>query len=634
MNFFKKIKIFLFAIVPILVGIFFAYFVFENFTYRKIQNSRIELNANTNSIANNLDNQKEEKPKYFYFNKNEDQKLKISAESYIVGDLNTGEVILSQNTEKRLPIASITKLMTALVADEIKKEEEFAKVSSRALSTYGTNGNLRLNEKVKTSDLLYPLLIQSSNDSAEVIAEHFNRDNFLSKMNRQAEILKMVNTYFEDPSGLSYNNQSTTEDLFKLTGYLYKNKQNILDISKTRTKTIKNHNWFSTNQFLHKKEYIGGKSGFTNPAKETVISVFNLPLGREGVRPIGIVLLRSNDRARDVENILRYLNKNVYYGGTQDAYADWTKEKLNIPSIKDPDYVTFSFLGDIMLDRGVRSSVNKNFSGDYSKLFEKMEILQKSDIVFANLEGPASDKGKDLKNLYSFRMNPDAIPALKGANFSILSLANNHAGDWGREALADTMERLTENEILYTGAGFSSNIENPTIIEKYDMKIGFLAFSDVGPNSLIPKQDQVGILLVNNPRFEEIIKNAKAKVDYLVVSVHWGDEYKTINNKRQETIAKKIVDAGAKLVIGHHPHVIQNTEIYKDSLIVYSLGNFIFDQKFSTETMQGMLLQLKLWRNGNIDYKKNTVKLNPLFQPDKIIEGKEEKLDLIKKSPN
>jgi poly-gamma-glutamate synthesis protein (capsule biosynthesis protein) len=607
------------------------YLIYENFVYQKIDNNIINLNQ---EISANTLNTEEEKPKYFYFDKNTNAELKVSSEAYIVGDLNTGEIILSKNPENKLPIASISKLMTALVADEVAQTNEIATIASSALKTYGTNGNLRLNEKIKTKDLLYPLLMQSSNDSAEALAIHFERNNFISKMNRQAEILKMVNTNFEDPSGLSYNNQSTPADLFKLTGYLYKNKKNILDISRQRSFAIKNHNWFSTNQFLYKQEYVGGKSGFTNPAKQTVISVFDLPLGKEGTRPIGIVLLRSNDRARDVNNILKYLDKNVYYGGEKDAYADWIKEKLNIPSIKDPDYVTFSFLGDIMLDRGVRSSVNKNFNGDYSKLFENMEVLQKSDIVFGNLEGPASDKGKDLKNLYSFRMNPDAIPALKGANFSIFSLANNHAGDWGREALADTMERLTENEILYTGAGLSSNIENPTIIEKYDMKIGFLAFSDVGPNSLIPKVDQVGILLVNNPRFEEIIRNAKKQVDYLIVSVHWGDEYKTVNNKRQETVAKRIVDAGAKLVIGHHPHVIQNTEIYKDSLIVYSLGNFIFDQKFSENTMQGMLLDLKLWRDGSIDYKKNTVKLNKLFQPDKIIPGKEEKIDLTKKVAN
>jgi poly-gamma-glutamate synthesis protein (capsule biosynthesis protein) len=622
-----KIKFLLFAVFPIVGGIFFASYLFENFPNQKIPNNIIALNESLEaSPLTSAEEVKTEKQTYFYVNKDLDQKINLSSKSYIVGDLNTGEIILSKNAETRLPIASVSKLMTALVADELTKEGDVAKVSSKALSTYGQNGNLSKGEQVKAKDLIYPLLLQSSNDSAEVLAEFWGRESFIKKMNQQAEILKMINTSYEDPSGLSVNNQSTVSDLFKLTGYLNQNKKNILNITKQRSYATKRHNWFSTNQFLHKPEYLGGKSGYTNPAKETVISVFDLPLGKETTRPIGIVLLGSNDRVKDVNTILRYLNNNVYYGGEKDATADWIKEKLNVPSIRDPDFITFSFLGDIMLDRGVRSSVNKNFNGDYSSLFEKMTVLKKSDIVFANLEGPASDQGKDLRNLYSFRMDPSTIPALKGAGFNILSVANNHAGDWGREAFIDTLNRLDENEIRYTGGGVKKDAESPTIIEKYGMKIGFLGFSDVGPQSLVAKEDTIGILLANNPRYEEIIRNAKSQVDYLVVSIHWGDEYKTTNNKRQETLAKKAVDAGAKLVIGHHPHVTQNTEVYKDSLIVYSLGNFIFDQKFSVATMQGMLLELKLWRDGSIYYKKNTVKLNKVFQPDQIIQGKEEKL--------
>lgn len=623
----SKIKFILFAVFPIVGGIFFASYLFQNFPHQKISNNVIALNEHLEASPLTA-NEEENKQTYFYVNKDLEKKLNISSESYIVGDLNTGEVILSKNAETRLPIASVSKLMTALVADELLKTDDVAKVSSKALSTYGQNGNLRVGEQIKTKDLIYPLLLQSSNDSAEVLAEFWGRESFMKKMNQQAEILKMVNTSYEDPSGLSINNQSTASDLFKLTGYINQNKKNLLDITTQKSYSTTKHHWFSTNQFLHKPEYLGGKSGYTNPAKQTVVSVFNLPLGKDTTRPVGIVLLRSNDRVKDVNSILKYLNNNVYYGGAKDATADWIKEKLNIPSIKEPDYISFSFLGDIMLDRGVRSSVNKNFNGDYSDLFSKMEVLKKSDVVFANLEGPASDQGRDLQNLYSFRMDPDTIPALKGAGMSIVSVANNHAGDWGREAFIDTLNRLEENEILYTGGGISKDVESPTIIEKYGMKIGFLGFSDVGPQNLSAKEDTVGILLANNPRYEEIIKNAKSQVDYLVVSIHWGDEYKTTNNARQETLAKKAVDAGAKLVIGHHPHVIQNTEVYKDSLIVYSLGNFIFDQKFSTATMQGMLLELRLWRDGSVDYKKNTVKLNKVFQPDQIIQGKEEKLKI------
>ncbi|MEK7588417.1 MAG: CapA family protein [Patescibacteria group bacterium] len=632
----EKIKLGFFTLLAIGTGIFFASMIFTGATYVKINEKNIENMALVNDAVTPGIN----KPTYFYFVKEENLKPKISAESYIVGDLNTGEVILAKNAEKKYPIASVSKLMTALVANELttNTDEQIAKVSKKALATYGENGNFRVGEKVKVPDLIYPLLLESSNDAAEIIAEHFGRDTFMSKMNLQAEKLKMSSTSYSDPSGLSEKNQSTVSDLFKLTGYLKQQRENILKITTNRSYTNKKHTWFSTNQFLRESGYIGGKSGFTDPAKQTVISTFSLPLGKEGTRPVGIVLLRSSDRQKDVINILKYLKKNVYYGGASDASADWIKERLDLPDLREPDYVTLAFGGDIMLDRGVRNSVNKNFDGDYSALFEKLEILKKSDIVFANLEGTASNRGSDGGSVYSFRMDPSVVPALKGGGIDIVSMANNHVGDWGRTAYTDTLARLKENEILYTGGGTLSEAENPTIIEKYGMKIGYLGFSDVGPNWMKVTEENSGLLLASNPRFSEIVANASKQVDYLVVSFHFGDEYKTTHNKRQEYLAHKAVDAGAKIVIGHHPHVIQDTEVYKNSFIAYSLGNFIFDQKFSTNTMQGMLLELKLHRDGSMTTKKNIVKLNKVFQPDKIIPGKEEKIKFqipkIETSPN
>src|SRR3989344_4223785 len=286
-------------------------------------------------------------------------------------------------------------------------------------------------------------------------------------------------------------------------------------------------------------------------------------------------------------------------------------------------------MGDIMLDRGVQSSVVKNFGNDYSALFEKIpaKLLKNSDIAFANIEGTASDQGTDRKNLYSFHMDLSVVPALAGAGFDILSLANNHVGDWGQSAYIDTISRLKENEILYTGGGISeTEAEMPIIIEKHGMKIGFLGFSDVGPNWMEAGPEKAGLLLASDPRLEEIISNATKQVDFLIVSFHWGEEYKPLHNFHQEDLAHRAVDNGAKLVIGHHPHVAQDTEVYKESFIAYSLGNFIFDQSWSKPTMQGLLLQVKLWKDGSMDVKKNTTYLNSVFQLDRITEGKEEKI--------
>jgi len=627
----KKIKFLIWMLCPIILGIYSASFLItasKNINYQLVIRGEGNEAAAVQSVeASSVNLQPKEKPKYFYLNKDLSGEPKVSAQAYLVGDLNTGEVILSKNQEKKFPIASISKLMTALVAKEIMTPDETAEVTKTALATKGTNGELRLGRQMKITDLLYPLLLESSNDAAEVLALHFGRDSFIEKMNQEAARLKMSVTSYSDPSGLSIKNQSTVSDIFKLVGYLMQKQPDIIKITKERSISVKKQSWSNISQFLGKDGYLGGKSGYTDPAKQTVVSIFNLPLGETGFRPIAIALLQSSGRYKDVDTILKYLKKYIYYGGLADANTNWVEEKVGLPDIKDPNFVTLAFGGDIMLDRGVRLSVIKNFNNDYSALFEKMDVLKKSDIVFANLEGTASDQGTDLHNLYSFRMDEAVVPALRGAGFSILSVANNHIGDWGRIAYLDTLSRMKENEILYTGGGNDkTEAETPAIIEKYGMKIGFLGFSDKGPDFMAAGTDKAGILLTSDPDFDKIIKNAAKQVDYLVVSFHFGEEYEAKHNARQEFLAHKAVDDGAKIVIGSHPHVVEDTEVYKNSYIAYSLGNFIFDQAFSQPTMQGMLLNIKLNRDGTMTARKDTVKLNTAFQPDQIIKGKEEKV--------
>lgn len=618
-----NLKRIIWAIISIGVGILSAFAITQTAGYYKVP---AELQT-PETVETAVQAPEQKGPEYFYFIKDLNVKPKVSAEAYLVGDLDTGEVILQKNQGQKFPIASVSKLMTALVANELHGEDDIAPVSKKALATYGENGGFHIGEKIKTGELVYPLLLESSNDAAEIIAEYFGRDTFLKKMNQEAQKLELNSTFFDDPSGLSEKNQSTVSDLFKLSGYLKQKRPNIFEITTKRSYVNKKHSWFSNNQFLREEGYLGGKSGYTDPAKQTVVSLFSVPLSESGSRNVAITLLRTPDRYKDVQNLLKYLKKNVYYGGEADAEMAWVKEKEGIPEIKDPDFLTLLFGGDIMLDRGVKNSVMKNFGGDYSSLFDNLEILKKADVAFANLEGPASDQGKDNKNLYSFRMDPSVIPALKGAGISMLSVANNHVGDWGRGAYADTLARLKENEILYAGGGLnSSEAEQPVIVEKYGIKIGYLGFSDKGPAWMKATQNEAGVLLASDPRFDEIIQNASKQVDFLVVSFHFGEEYETKHNERQEYLAHKAIDDGAKIIIGSHPHVIQDTEVYKNGFIAYSLGNFIFDQKFSENTMQGMLLEIKMWRDGSLTIYKNIVKLNKVFQPEKVIKAKEEKI--------
>jgi len=277
------------------------------------------------------------------------------------------------------------------------------------------------------------------------------------------------------------------------------------------------------------------------------------------------------------------------------------------------------FVGDMMLDRSVKKSVQNNFAGDYNKLFANVGELKNADILFGNLEGPISDVGNNVGSKYSFRMDTAVLPALINAGFDVLSFANNHVGDWNITAFKDTLKRLSGSSISTTGAGLNkTQAQTPVIIEKNGIKFGFLGFSDVGPQWMMAKESSAGILLANDPRFSEIISNAKKQVDVLIVSFHWGEEYKKIHNSRQEKLAYKAIDNGADMIIGHHPHVSQDIKTYKGKTIVYSLGNFIFDQYFSEETMHGMLFEATFEGSTLKNTHIRTIALNKSYQPEKI----------------
>jgi poly-gamma-glutamate synthesis protein (capsule biosynthesis protein) len=289
--------------------------------------------------------------------------------------------------------------------------------------------------------------------------------------------------------------------------------------------------------------------------------------------------------------------------------------------------VRMIFVGDIMFDRGVESSVNKNYGGDFSKLFEKTPFIADADIAFANLEGPVTDQGNNVGSKYSFQMNPVVLPVLKNLGFDMVSFANNHVGDWNVAGFTDTLKRLNENNIMFAGAGNNkSEAQAVKIIEMHGMKIGFLAFSDVGPNWIAATDEtpglpaQAGILLASDQNRSQIIRDAKSQVDFLVVSYHWGDEYKPFNT-RQKTLAESSIDAGADLIIGHHPHVIQDYAEYKNKLIFYSLGNFMFDQSFSPETMRGLIADITINPDGT--YNNVNLQVSEQDKTHKIVEIRE-----------
>lgn len=281
-----------------------------------------------------------------------------------------------------------------------------------------------------------------------------------------------------------------------------------------------------------------------------------------------------------------YLNTRLRTDETGQSAA--AIQAVSLPTVTPPKPVTLGFVGDIMLDRTVRSIVEKKFSGDYSRLFAKASFLKEPDIMFANLEGPISDKGRNLGSTYSFRMDPKALVAIKESGIDVVSFTNNHVGDYGTAAFTDSITRLRDANIAVCGAGMNkAEAMTPAVIEQNGLRVGFLCFSDVGPNALAATEDTPGILIASDPDFENVIRTAASEVNALVVSFHWGEEYEPLHNDRQEQLAQAAIESGASFVVGHHPHVAEDISEYSGAPIVYSLGNFIFDQYFSKETMEG-----------------------------------------------
>lgn len=262
--------------------------------------------------------------------------------------------------------------------------------------------------------------------------------------------------------------------------------------------------------------------------------------------------------------------------------------------LKVVEPITLLFAGDVMMDRGVRRSIEKNFAHDYGALFKNTEYVRDTDIAFLNLEGPVATGGKRVGSIYTFRMEPESLIAMKEAGFDMVSFANNHVGDYAQAAFDETMRLLEQYGMQYTGAGRNyTDATAPRIVDVRGMKIGFLSTTDVGPNWMKATTTRPGILLASDPNLSNIISEAKNAVDILVVSFHFGEEYSPVST-RQKTLAHNAIDSGADIIVGHHAHVMQATETYNGKLIFYGLGNYIFDQYFSPHTMRGMMAKVTI----------------------------------------
>jgi len=234
----------------------------------------------------------------------------ITAESYLAVNLSDNSVVFKKNIDQLYPIASITKLMTAVIAFENIDINQTITLTEKMLEPLGYSPSLFLGLDVSAKNLLRASLIQSTNDAAESLTYFLEKGKFLALMNQKAKKLNMVNTFFYDSHGLNPSNRSTAPDIAKLLTYIYENHPEILNISKDDNFWLSNQagrllKFKNVNNFYQIPEFIGGKTGYLPEAKQTLASLFNL-----NEDPIAIILLYSKNRQTDILKILNWFENN------------------------------------------------------------------------------------------------------------------------------------------------------------------------------------------------------------------------------------------------------------------------------------------------------------------------------------
>jgi len=263
-------------------------------------------------------------------------------------------------------------------------------------------------------------------------------------------------------------------------------------------------------------------------------------------------------------------------------------------------------VGDVMLGRRVGRALAAE--GNFAAALEPTRRrLAASDITAGNLESTLSTAGAPRQGGNSFAADPRVLAGLRRAGFDVLSLANNHTGDFGLRALIDTVDRVAAARIAPVGAGRNLNrARQPAVVERNGIKFGFLAFNAIGETPAAGRDSPGAVRIRMPPRtgplnetdlraMQAAVRRLNAKADVVVVLPHWGDQYTNRPVPEQPRVARALIDAGADLIVGGHPHWVQGIELYRDRLIAHSLGNYVFDMDFSRPTREGVILELTFW---------------------------------------
>lgn len=302
---------------------------------------------------------------------------------------------------------------------------------------------------------------------------------------------------------------------------------------------------------------------------------------------------------------------------------------VSVPAAASQNDVTIVIVGDVMLDRrpgeGIASRIDPLFP-----FRGTAHILQAADLAIGNLEVVIADSGVAVPKAYNFRAPPRTLEVLKSAGIDAVSVANNHSGDYGTAAFAEMLHHLTAADIGYAGGGMNlSEARRSWTREVRGTRIALLAYNEVELRSYEATEDRPGLAWLVDERVRQDIAAAKRSADFVIVYPHWGLEYRFLPTERQRQAGRMMIDAGADIVVGAHPHVIQTAEYYGGKWIIYSLGNFVFDDFMDVEaeldepSRRSWILQLRVRKNQLIAWHTSTARTDDMGEPEIVPEAHE-----------
>ncbi len=253
-------------------------------------------------------------------------------------------------------------------------------------------------------------------------------------------------------------------------------------------------------------------------------------------------------------------------------------------------------VGDVMLGSWVPAILDQK--GSLYPFEQTLGVLKSGDATIANLEAPFTEDGEPFEKKFNFKVPPKHAQGLKDGGISVVTLANNHIMDFGESGLFSTMCTLEDVGVKYCGAGLNlDGAARPAIIESDGKKIAFFGYSMTFPQEFYATEDSSGTAYPGPDLMVNTMAAWKDSVDFMVVSFHWGAEKRETPKDYQIYFAHLAIDNGADLVLGHHPHVLQGMELYKNRLIAYSLGNFAFGS-YSENAVESIILKTYLLDDG------------------------------------